>query len=126
MDNRYSTTHSFSSAEYGIKVGIVTKAHDKLWEPGDLEHEDVLERKEDNGHGREEEGVKEREVGRRGRRNGGEGRGGGEGRERGRERGKKEKRGKMRERKREEGREERKGERRERKEGQRKKGKRRQ
>ena len=39
-----STTHNFSSAEYGIKIGIVMKAHDKLGKPGDLEHEDVLER----------------------------------------------------------------------------------
>ena len=35
-------THRFSSAEYGIKIGIVTKTHDKLGKPGDLEHEDVL------------------------------------------------------------------------------------
>ena len=43
------TTHSFSSTEYGIKVGIVTKTHDKLREPRDLEHEDVLERREEEG-----------------------------------------------------------------------------
>ena len=43
------TTHSFSSTEYGIKVGIVTKAHDKLREPRDLEHEDVLGRREEEG-----------------------------------------------------------------------------
>ena len=52
-----SITHNFSSAEYGIKIGIVMKAHDKLGKPGDLEHEDVLERE------REKEEEKERDKG---------------------------------------------------------------
>ena len=52
------TTHSSSSAEYGVEIGIVMKAHDKLWKPGDLEHEDVLGREK-------EEGVKGEKVGRR-------------------------------------------------------------
>ena len=52
------TTHSSSSAENGIKIGIVTKAHDKLWKPGDLEHEDILGREK-------EERVKGEKVGRR-------------------------------------------------------------
>ena len=55
-----STTHSFSSAEYGIKIGIVAKAHDKFWKPGDLEHEDVLGREEGSEKEEEKEEVKER------------------------------------------------------------------
>ena len=107
------TTHSFSSAEYGIKIAIITKAHDKFWKPGDLEHEDVLGRER-------EEGVK---VGRRGGREGREGREGGEeGKVEGKEgekggRGREGKRGGRE--KREEGREERKGERTEMEEGER-------
>ena len=104
------TTHSFSSAEYGIKIAIITKAHDKFWKPGDLEHEDVLGRER-------EEGVK---VGRRGGREGREG--GEEGKMEGKEgekggRGREGKRGGRE--KREEGREERKGERTEMEEGER-------
>ena len=80
------TTHSSSSAEYGFKIGIVTKAHDKFWKPGDLEHEDVLEREEKKGVKGAKVGRRlGREGGRRGRREGGgEGKGGREEGEKGR------------------------------------------
>ena len=54
-----STTHNFSSAEYGIKIGIVTKAHDKLGKPGDLEHEDVLGRKKEERKKRRKKEIRE-------------------------------------------------------------------
>ena len=54
-----STTHSFPSAEYGIKIGIVTKAHDKLGKPGDLEHEDVLGREREERKKRRKKEIRE-------------------------------------------------------------------
>ena len=54
-----STTHNFSSAEYGIKIGIVMKAHDKLGKPGDLEHEDVLGRKREERKKRRKKEIRE-------------------------------------------------------------------
>ena len=56
------TTHSFSSAEYGIKIGIVTKAHDKFWKPGDLEHEDVLGREREERKKKRKKRRKKEEI----------------------------------------------------------------
>ena len=54
-----STTHSFSSTEYVIKLGIVMKAHKKLGKPGDLEHEDVLGREREERKKRRKKEIRE-------------------------------------------------------------------
>ena len=44
-DMRYGVrhTHGFPSTEHGVKESIVLESKDKLWQPGDLEHEQVLQ-----------------------------------------------------------------------------------
>ena len=76
-------TDHFPSPEQGIELAIVLQANDKLSQPGNLEHEHVLQ------GGRERGGEGERGVRREGEREGRErgGRGGIEGERGGRDRG---------------------------------------
>ena len=40
-----SVTYCFPSSEDGIEVAVIIESHSELWQPGNLEHEDVLTEK---------------------------------------------------------------------------------
>ena len=43
-------THGLSSSEDSVEVAVVIEAYHELWQPRDLEHEDVLETQHTHTH----------------------------------------------------------------------------